>query len=222
MKQPTLTPYRPLELMLDQNLTKSDFTDFIGVWENFVPGNFCDQLIEYGDNFLNDVTAHTVGGVDSEIMDGSTMYNGNTHRDDRSFLLNYASDAKTVHINQFLKSCVIHYIHKFSQLKNVSMLSSDIKFQRTSPGGGYHLWHYENARYDFAQRELTWMVYLNDLGPDAGGETEFLYQKRRIRPTKGTVVIFPAGMTHVHKGNLVLGEKDKYIVTGWYIKTGQS
>ena len=64
------------------------------------------------------------------------------------------------------------------------------------------------------------MIYLNDI--DDGGETEFLYQKRRIKPQKGTVVIFPAGMTHVHKGNLVMGEQTKYIVTGWYIKAGSN
>ena len=51
------------------------------------------------------------------------------------------------------------------------------------------------------------------------GETEFLYQRKRFQPKKGTVVIWPAGMTHVHKGNTVL-TTDKYILTGWYIKAG--
>lgn len=67
-----------------------------------------------------------------------------------------------------------------------------------------------------AMRELTWMIYLNDM-PDGDGETEFLYQRRRIKPTAGTVVIWPAGYTHVHKGNTVFSQ-DKYILTGWYIK----
>ena len=62
------------------------------------------------------------------------------------------------------------------------------------------------------------MIYLNDI--EDGGETEFQYQRRRISPSAGTVVFFPAGLTHVHKGNLVLGEQDKYIVTGWYVKNG--
>ena len=63
------------------------------------------------------------------------------------------------------------------------------------------------------------MIYLNDV-PDGEGETEFLYQRRRIKPTKGTVVIFPAGYTHVHKGNTMF-TTDKYILTGWYIKTAR-
>ena len=31
-----ITPIRPLELMLDENLTKSNFDDFIGVWDSFM------------------------------------------------------------------------------------------------------------------------------------------------------------------------------------------
>ena len=56
------------------------------------------------------------------------------------------------------------------------------------------------------------MMYLNDV--DDGGETEFLYQKKRIRPKQGRVLIFPAGFTHTHRGNPPLSG-DKYILTSW-------
>ena len=39
------------------------------------------------------------------------------------------------------------------------------------------------------QRALAWMVYLNDV--EEGGETEFLYQQLKIKPSKGRVVIWP-------------------------------
>jgi hypothetical protein len=211
-----LTPYRPLSLMIDEKLTKSEFNDFIGIWPNFVPKPFCEKLIKYGDSVLNEEIAVDTTSV--EIMDGQSMYGKTQNRKDKSFLINYASIDYTYQLNQFLKSCMLHYMYEYSQLKEVSLVSFDLKFQRTPPGGGYHLWHYENASPAFAQREVTWMVYLNDV--EDGGETEFQFQKRRIKPTQGTVVLFPAGMTHVHKGNLVLGDKNKYIVTGWYIKTG--
>jgi len=42
-----------------------------------------------------------------------------------------------------------------------------------------------------------------------------LYQKRRVKPEQGTICIFPAGFTHVHRGNPPLSG-DKYIATGWY------
>ena len=216
----SLAPYRPLDLMINDDLTKCHEKDFIVTWENFVPKAFCDQLIDYGDKVLDDKTGHEVNyGADGcNIMSGEQMYKGRHNRHDRSFMLNYHSEKWGVQVNQFLKSCAMHYIHMFSQLRNIRMMSTDIKFQRTPPGGGYHLWHYENASVHYAQRELTWMIYLNDI--EDGGETEFQYQKRRISPSAGTVVFFPAGLTHVHRGNLVLGEQDKYIVTGWYVKNG--
>ena len=37
-------------------------------------------------------------------------------------------------------------------------------------------------------RVLAWMVYLNDV--EEGGETEFLYQKLRIKPKKNTLLIW--------------------------------
>ena len=212
-----LTPYRPLSLMTDEKITKSEFTDFIGIWPNFMPKPFCEKLIEYGDTIFDENTS-----VDNEsffeMMDGQSMYGSTQKRKDKAFLLNYASQALVYQLNQFLKSCMLHYMYEYSQLKQCNLISIDAKFQRTPPGGGYHVWHYENAAASMAQREVTWMIYLNDI--EDGVETEFQYQRRRIKPTQGTVVLFPAGMTHVHRGNMVLGDKNKYIITGWYIKTG--
>jgi hypothetical protein len=55
-------------------------------------------------------------------------------------------------------------------------------------------------------------MYLNDV--EHGGETEFLYQKRRVSAKTGRVVIWPAGYTHVHRGNPPLSG-EKYLLTGW-------
>lgn len=204
--------YRPLELMKDPKMTKFEFNDFIGVWDGFVPKPFCDKII----NYFDDVLENNSNGVD--VVKGEEQYVSSMNRKDISMMLNYADPNLSYQVNQFLKSCVLHYVDEYSQLKQIGLLSTDLKIQKTSSGGGYHLWHYENAAASHSQRELTWMIYLNDV-PDGEGETEFLYQKRRIKPTRGTVVIWPAGMTHVHKGNTVY-TVDKYIMTGWYIKTG--
>ena len=47
-----------------------------------------------------------------------------------------------------------------------------------------------------------------------GGETEFLYQGIRVPPVQGTVLLFPAGWTHPHRGNPPLKE-NKYFMTTW-------
>ena len=56
------------------------------------------------------------------------------------------------------------------------------------------------------------MLYLNDV--DDGGETEFLHQSKRVKPEEGTFLIWPAGFTHMHRGNPPL-KGEKYIVTSW-------
>ncbi len=230
MVKEKLTPYRPLEMMKDEKMTNYDFTDFIGVWKNFIPKPWCERIIEYGESILNE---HVTCKIDPTLpplpagtdegcmyMSGEDMYKGKHNRQDDSFLLNYTDSAWTVQTNQFLKSCITHYIDEYSDLQKVGFLSTDSKFQRTKPGGGYHLWHYENSSYYYGQRDVVWMIYLNDI--EEGGETEFRYQARRIKPTAGTVVMWPAGFTHVHRGGLLCGDKDKYILTGWYIKSGDN
>jgi len=87
-----------------------------------------------------------------------------------------------------------------------------VKIQRTRPTEGYHVWHFEDATRAHSNRILTFMVYLNDI--EDGGETEFLYLSKRVKPVAGRVLIWPAGFTHTHRGNPPLKDT-KYIITGW-------
>jgi hypothetical protein len=86
------------------------------------------------------------------------------------------------------------------------------KIQKTEVGGGYHVWHYEASSRPTSSRLLAYTLYLNDV--EEGGETEYLYLHRRIKPKAGTLAIFPAGFTHTHRGNPPLSNT-KYIMTGW-------
>ena len=84
--------------------------------------------------------------------------------------------------------------------------------------GGYPYWHSEQYpkrdNGDALHRAVLWTIYLND-GFDAG-ETEFLYQQRKIAPRTGSLLIAPAGFTHTHRGNRPEGG-DKYIATSWIL-----
>ncbi|MGN6150554.1 MAG: 2OG-Fe(II) oxygenase [Lysobacteraceae bacterium] len=84
--------------------------------------------------------------------------------------------------------------------------------------GGYPYWHCElyprDPGCETLHRHLLWTVYLND--EFEAGETEFLFQQRRIRPTTGTLLIAPAGFTHTHRGNRPQGG-DKFIATSWIL-----
>ena len=84
--------------------------------------------------------------------------------------------------------------------------------------GGYPYWHCEqyprNDQGEALHRAVLWTVYLND--DFAEGETEFLYQGRKITPRTGSLLIAPGGFTHTHRGNRPRGG-DKYIATSWVL-----
>ena len=84
--------------------------------------------------------------------------------------------------------------------------------------GGYHHWHSEvypqNASCETLHRVLLFQFYLNDVLD--GGETEFLYQRRKVEARKGRLIIAPAGFTHTHKGH-VATSGDKYVATSWIL-----
>lgn len=84
--------------------------------------------------------------------------------------------------------------------------------------GGYPYWHCElfpkDASCEPLHRHLLWTVYLND--GFTAGETEFLYQRRKITPKTGSLLIAPTAFTHTHRGNRPVGG-DKYIATSWVL-----
>jgi len=84
--------------------------------------------------------------------------------------------------------------------------------------GGYPYWHCElyprDAQCETLHRHLLWTLYLNE--DFAEGETEFLYQQRRITPRTGSLLIAPTAFTHTHRGNRPQGA-DKFIATSWIL-----
>ncbi len=94
-----------------------------------------------------------------------------------------------------------------------------INIQKYASGvGGYPHWHSEtypkDATCETLHRVLLWTLYLNDV-PEAG-ETEFLFQGRKVKPEEGSLLIAPAGFTHTHCGHTPKGG-DKYIATSWIL-----
>jgi hypothetical protein len=94
-----------------------------------------------------------------------------------------------------------------------------INLQRYTAGtGGYPYWHCElypkDATCETLHRTVLWTIYLNDAFTE--GETEFLYQQRKIVPKVGSLLIAPTAFTHTHRGNKPIGG-DKYIATSWLL-----
>ena len=63
------------------------------------------------------------------------------------------------------------------------------------------------------KREFVYIFYLNDVYE--GGETEIISGLGiKIKPKKGSLLIFPASSLYIHKGHVPISN-DKFIITGW-------
>jgi len=194
--------------IIDPDRIEGKFEDFIGVYRRFVHHDICAAIVQNFETYLEinpDIVQHG-----KEQMPDKKLA-----RHDVSIMLDDVDMGLATHFYKYLNTAFANYKQEYDHLKT-NLHSIGLKVQRTSPGGGYHTWHYENGSFRAANRELAWMVYLNDM-PDGEAETEFLYQKKRFKPQTGTLLIWPAGMTHVHRGNTVFTH-DKYIATGWFLK----
>ncbi|MEP6906745.1 MAG: 2OG-Fe(II) oxygenase [Pseudoxanthomonas sp.] len=84
--------------------------------------------------------------------------------------------------------------------------------------GGYPYWHCELYPRDIGgetlHRHLLWTLYLNDEFDE--GETEFLFQQRKVVPRAGSLLIAPTAFTHTHRGNAPQSG-DKFIATSWIL-----
>jgi hypothetical protein len=186
--------------------------NFIGIYENAYTNEFCNRTIEYFNN----------------MQSCGATYNRNFHQkslkvhiDDEMLFANeehYVGLDSTKSLfgefnNEFWNKHYLDYMDKYDVLKQCNPQQIfHYKIQKTQIGGGYHDWHFESASRQLSGRILAWMVYLNDV--EDGGETEFLYLHKRIKPKAGTLVIFPASFTHTHRGNPPLSN-EKYVITGW-------
>lgn len=201
---------------------KIEYKDFIGVFSEVYPEGFCEHLIAEFDRNQN------LGvGTNRQISDKVFKHQKNDYQ--------ISSNCRNLSLAPFdaskqgiddtdplsiffkgLQKCFEIYSNEFSVIKNSDIRCNFAKMQKTSPGGGYHVWHCEQGNGPEASRGLVYMLYLNTLPQEANGETEFLYQQRRINPVENTMVLWPAAFTHAHRGNPVYGDNEKYIITGWF------
>lgn len=142
-------------------------------------------------------------------------------QDNTSFLLDhsneYVLESNQLFLEDFLAvfwTCFRNYTKKYpaldSEVYNQPIYIRHLRLQKTMPGEGYHVWHYEADKN--CTRLCAWSLFLNNV--EQGGETEFLHQHKRYNASVGDILIWPANYTHTHRGNTPL-TNEKYLLTGW-------
>ncbi len=220
-------------------------SDFIEVYDNVLSKDFCKSLIEQFDQSPHQVQGVTSGGLDTKKKLSTDIYL-NQHIEFQDTLNTVIEAVTTNMVDYFKKYyftligafglTVYHPVTRepvalteenFEEvgLPQVEILMKQlfrlgyINAQKYDVGkGGYPYWHSEcypqKPHNEALHRILAFTIYLNDV--EEGGETEFVYQNKKLKPKAGQMSIFPAYFTHTHRGNMPVSN-DKYILTSWVL-----
>jgi hypothetical protein len=184
-------------------LTSPDQPCFIGAW--YLPDvTVCDRIME---SFNSNKVKKTEGTLGS----GSRLRVDKARKNSMDGDLSADPDVASDYVSN-LQSVLEAYSAKFTWADEVDFYKIfHLQVQKYPKNGGYPAWHSERMANN--RRHLTYMTYLNDI--EDGGETEFLYQKIKVKPRKGLTLIWPVDWTHTHRG-IVSPSQEKTIITGWY------
>lgn len=192
-----------------------EYNGFIGIYNGVYPEGYCQHLITEFDRLEKGSVGsnrwQSERALESKKNDYSIQFDPRGQN-----TVDFQGQNISKVFFDGLQVCYDEYCRKFSILIDGKIRGNTMKMQRTPPGGGYHLWHCEQGNHEFSARVLVYMLYLNTIEPHEAGETEFLYQQQRYRPTENQMILWPAAFTHAHRGNTVFGERSKYVVTGWF------
>ena len=167
--------------------------------------SICDKLIEYHKNNIEYKNAGQTTGANTQIK-------GKISTDVTVFIGN---NNPIIHMYlQEVMKAVHTYIetYKLQDLFSVTLREA-FNIQHYAPHEGFLGWHCERSTSQTNQRALVFMTYLNDVTD--GGETEYYFQKLKVKPVKGKMVVWPTDFTHLHRG-ITSPTQEKYIATGWY------
>ena len=184
--------------------------DFIGVFDNMADQDYCNKVIKHFEN------VQTVQRAQHENV-------SRLEKDNEIYFLINETDSTVMDSNQIILQGFIRALsialEKYKQqyaglIDKIGKydLNNDVKIQRTLPGQGYHAWHCEQTDLAASRRMIFAAMYLNEC--EEGGETEFLYQHKRIKSQPGRILLAPASWTHLHRGNPPL-KGVKYMINGW-------
>lgn len=187
--------------------TDNKSPSFISGW--FIEDEICDGMISFfnEDNYFPiSEGLSSVGVVDKSRKESLDKSISPITKDYR--VLSYLNS---------LSKIIDLYIQKYEWCNNTEAswrIIENFNIQYYPPNGGFKVFHFErNGNLKSLTRVLTFMTYLNDVND--GGETEFYYQKLKVKPRKGLTLIWPVDWTHTHRG-IVSPTEEKMIVTGWY------
>ena len=205
--------------------------NFIEEYKNALPESVCDFLIKkYEDNIHLAVPGKVGGGIVNpdvkKTMDMGFYQTAVLSKKEYFDTVASITDVLQEKLKEYFIKYAMHrydvnpkskdFVYKAIWHRYV-IYHSGIHMKKYYPKKDYYKWHVDasHGRPESFARKLVMMFYLNNV--DEGGETGFFNQKIEIKPTKGTLVIFPADFTGRHRG-LTPKSGVKYIINSWLLE----
>lgn len=179
----------------------NNLNTFICGWY-FDDTTICDKLIEYHKQSKKKFEGKVGAGVVKSQKDSVDVV-----LEDLDLCTEYC-DVKLQSVLDLYKKKYI-----FSNFTEPWKIKEYVNIQYYPSGAGFKTFHMERSTISTIKRHLVFMTYLNDVID--GGETEFYYQKIKVKPEKGLTLIWGTDWTFTHRGITSLTQ-EKYIITGWY------
>ena len=200
--------------------------DFIEIFPNAASEEYCEKVINRFD-YIQETQHGGRGRISSRQDEGAKLLHkendtyalGNTFDDELPLtvedkILMSADMPLFKELSEIVWNCYDTYTKKYGALEALALhkIAPIVRIQKYKPSQGYHVWHCDASDISLSRRILVITLYLNTV--EEGGETEFLYQNKRISPIQGTLSLSPSAWTHTHRGNPPL-KGNKYIITTW-------
>jgi len=193
-------------------MNNSITTDFyIYSTKNSLSKSLCEEIIDRFEKEDKKRAGITFAGENKDIkdtLDFHLSHNPDAWKDIDKVLTNELSKALNLYFETINKDIKILVCDNLTDL--------GFQIQKYNKGVGKYIFHNDHQIYlkDGMDRALTYIWYLNDV--EEGGETSF-FNKGKIRPEQGKLVLFPSCWTYPHAGIMPISS-DKYIITGWVLK----
>ncbi len=189
--------------------TVKDLGSEILLFENLVEPETCDHLMEVAEFCQFESATILLGSVDTSIRNSGILT-----FDRRQPVQKAANQLLLAKVAIIQETLAKTYGVQFPQAEACSIL-------RYSPSQQYKR-HVDNltpgshrireAERGIPTRDVSIVGYLND--DFEGGETFFDRQKIKIKPKKGSAIVFPSYYTHPHQAMIVRSGR-KYSWTNW-------
>jgi len=174
--------------------------------EYSIPKDVCNDIVDY---FYKNKSNHEEGEIGEKKIDISVKDSIDLGLSAEQLIKELPSYTPYLgeHINLYLEkymSIVSHW--------GPIQINEGVNIQYYNPCGGFKVIHNERDDWVTRARELVFMTYLTDT-PNGG--TYFPFQEYTTECIIGKTVIWPAGFTHPHVGELS-NTHEKMIITGWF------